>query len=146
MITGKSNKRYSVKEDEYHEILSICQSILTDHVDVIFAYIHGSFLGIHNFGDVDLAVYLQGVKKEEYLELEEHLKNKIKKRIAYPIDVKVLNDSPPSFRYSVIKNGIRLVDKDENKRVNFETMTFTQYFDFLPFRRRYLKEALEGEI
>ena len=146
MSFGKNFKRYSVKPEEYQRILDICKRILLDRDDVVFAYIHGSFLEMQNFGDIDLAVYLQAYKREDCFEYEFDLEKELKKKVLYPLDIKVLNESPPSFRYSVIKNGIILVDKDEKRRVNFETMTLSQYLDFLPFRKRYLKEALEGEI
>lgn len=146
MIKSKNFKRYSVQEKEYHQILAHFKRVLMDRDDVIFAYLHGSFLNMSNFGDIDLAVYLKGVQEGDYLRHESDLEDFLKKSVHYPLDIKVLNNTPPSFRYSVIKNGLRLVDKEENCRVDFETMTLKQYFDFLPFRKNYFKEALEGEV
>ena len=146
MALERSYKRFSVEEEEYSRILSHCKGVLSDCGGVVFAYLYGSFTGKQNFADIDLAVYLQGVKREDYLKQEIDLESRLKKKIPYPLDVRVLNDAPVSFRYSVIKNGIRLVDKEEDMRVDFETRTLSRYFDFLPFRERYFKEALDREV
>jgi len=42
----------------------------------------------------------------------------------------------------VIKEGKLLLVREDNRRVDFEVLTLTQYFDFAPFRAAYLKEVL----
>lgn len=80
------------------------------------------------------------LKKE--LELEEILGRKIK----YPVDVRVLNNSPLSFRFNVIRYGEILFSKNEDVRSDFEALTISEYHDFAYFRRVYMKEALNLEV
>ncbi|MGQ9631107.1 MAG: hypothetical protein ACUVXI_12495 [bacterium] len=57
-----------------------------------------------------------------------------------PVDVRVLNFAPLSFRYSVIRAGVPIFVRDDDARVDFEVLTLAKYFDFEPFRRMYLRE------
>jgi len=57
-------------------------------------------------------------------------------------DVRILNGAPLSFRHEVIKSGRLILTKDEESRIDFETLTFSHYFDFVPLRDRYLREVL----
>ena len=127
-------------------IKSEIKKILKTMPNILFAYIHGSFLK-EKFRDIDVAIYLDKeydkktiLKKE--LELEEILGRKIK----YPVDVRVLNNSPLSFRFNVIKYGEVLFSKNEDVRSDFEALTISEYHDFAYFRRAYMKEALNLEL
>jgi len=139
-------KRHKIGETEYNHLISLLAKKLEKRREIVFSYLHGSFLNRNNFGDIDIAVYVQGLPENKYLDYEFNLNGLLGKMTSLPVDVRVLNNAPYSFRYSVIKNGVKLVDKDEDMRVSFETETFKIYFDFLPFRRRYLKEVLFHEI
>jgi predicted nucleotidyltransferase len=139
-------KRFSVSEENYKDIVGVIKTILNNRKEIIFAYLHGSFLARTNFGDVDIAIYLSGVQEEKFMQYEFKLEQILESAINFPVDIRVLNNAPPSFKYNSIKKGIRLIDKNINTRVDFETHTYKIYFDFLPFRQRYLKEALELEV
>ncbi len=54
----------------------------------------------------------------------------------------MLNNAPLSFRYNVIKYGKHLAVINDDARSDFEENVFSQYFDFVPYRKLYLKEAL----
>lgn len=129
--------------------------------ELVFAYVHGSFLG-GDFRDVDIAVYLneglaheghaalsgdlgrQGPSRRRYdricyeLDLEVHLE----RLSGLPVDVRVLNGAPPSFRFSVIKSGALLFCRDDALRCDFECATFVEYHDVDYLRRTYRREAL----
>ncbi len=130
-------------------IKSEIKKILKNIPNILFAYIHGSFLK-EKFSDIDVAIYLdidrkkydkKNILKKE-LEIEEILSRKIK----YPVDVRILNNSPLSFRFNVIKYGEVLFSKNEDVRSDFEALTISEYHDFAYFRRVYMKEALNLEI
>lgn len=72
------------------------------------------------------------------LKLEAELYNLIQ----YPVDVRILNGAPLSFRYNVIKHGRHLAVLDDDARCDFEEATVSNYFDFAPYRKMYLQEAL----
>jgi len=42
----------------------------------------------------------------------------------------------------VIKKGVLLFSKDENKRADFECLSMVKYHDFDFYRNRYLRDAL----
>ncbi|MHB1418562.1 MAG: type VII toxin-antitoxin system MntA family adenylyltransferase antitoxin [Bacillota bacterium] len=138
-------QRFHVTIEEYELILRELKTVLAEDVTVIFAYLHGSFLGQGKFSDIDIAVFLK-VDDVDLLSHELKLEEKLDGRVPFPVDVRLLNRAPLSFRYTVLKDGLRLADKNENLRVDFETATISQYFDFLPFRRRYLKDVLNIEL
>ncbi|KKM12628.1 hypothetical protein SY88_02580 [Clostridiales bacterium PH28_bin88] len=139
-------KRYRVTQEEYDGIIRRLAEVLAQDSNVIFGYLHGSFNEKDNFGDIDIAIFLKVGSEVNFLRYEVRLEESLRKLFPFPVDVRVLNRAPVSFRYSVLKNGRKLVDKDEGLRVEFEASTLSQYFDFYPFRRLYLKEVLDLEI
>jgi hypothetical protein len=58
-----------------------------------------------------------------------------------PIDMRVLNDAPLAFRYHALR-GRPLVTRDEEFLDELRARTWDDYFDFQPFARQYLREAL----
>ena len=141
------NERYfNIIPDERKSIIDRLKSCLESHRDIVFAYLHGSFAIGDRFKDIDIAVYLDSLPSSPLqveLEIETELGNAIKK---YPVDVRILNNSPLSFRYNVIKHGEPIVVHDDDLRSDFVETTLSNYFDFSPFLKIYLKEALGSGI
>jgi len=137
-------KRFTVDKETYERIVQQIKTVLLQQDIVLFAYLHGSFIGKTNFGDVDVAVYLKDrdLRPEEYLSYELMQEHELESVVDVPVDIRVLNNAPPAFCYNVIKNGQLLFEKNEQRRVDFEVLSFKLYFDFLPYRKRYLEEAL----
>lgn len=126
--------------------MGMIKTSLSKHPDIVFAYLHGSFITVDKFRDIDVACYLHELPPlplQVELQLENELGSEVKK---FPVDVRMLNSAPLSFRYHVIKNGLPVLVRDDDARCNFVNLTFRHYFDFAPFRKRYVKEALEGGI
>ena len=114
---------------------------LQEHPEVLFAFLHGSFLTNEFFNDVDLALYLRKIPDSllEYeLNMEVILSNVM---VGSPVDVRLLNGAPLSFQYNVVKEGIPIIVHDDNERAEFQERTIKHYFDFAPFRKRYLEEV-----
>ncbi|CAB48943.1 type VII toxin-antitoxin system MntA family adenylyltransferase antitoxin [Pyrococcus abyssi] len=122
------------------EIEEKLKKILEKHREVIFAYLHGSILETDYFRDIDVAVYVDESVKN-YLKYEISLAVELEKEISMEVDVRVLNDAPPAFRYRAIK-GKLLVSRDEKKRLNFVERTVEEYLDFEPIERIMRKELL----
>jgi predicted nucleotidyltransferase len=141
------NERYfNIIPDGRKSIIDRLKSCLESHRDIVFAYLHGSFAIGDRFKDIDIAVYLDPLPSSPLqveLEIETELGDAIKK---YPVDVRVLNNSPLSFRYNVIKHGEPIVVHDDDLRSDFVETTLSNYFDFSPFLKIYLKEALGSGI
>jgi len=123
--------------------------IINDYYGISFAYIHGSFVTEEYFADIDIAIFLSNevfVSKEHALRQEIEIEMSLQKEVGYPVDVPIINSAPLSFCYNVLKNGKMLCSRDEELRVNFVTRTIDNYIDFLPHRKRYLKEVLGLEV
>ena len=131
-------KVYSLKKRERERIKHLIAEFLMNRDDVIFAYLHGSFLSGGPFRDIDVAVYT-GKKHDVFYELG--LEEELERLTGFPVDVRVLNDTPISFRFSVLK-GELLFSKDEEKRCEFEERTLREYHDFSYHLNMYRREAL----
>ena len=108
----------------------------------MFSYVHGSFLE-RVFKDIDVAIFVDERRIPSFLRYELQMESLLNKAVGkFTFDVRILNGAPLSFRYEVIKNGKLIITKDEESRIDFETSTFSNYFDFAPFRDSYLKEVL----
>ena len=140
------NRHYEIPADEKKFIVERIKAYLRSRPDILFAYLHGSFFSGNRFRDIDIAVYLKpafSFSLQAELEMEAELSKRVKK---YPVEVRVLNHAPLSFRYNVFKNGEPVVVVDDDLRCDFMEATLSQYFDFAPFRKMYLKEALGSGI
>lgn len=127
------------------EIIGILSQTLSQRNEILFAYLHGSFLKSKTFQDIDVAVYLEETTKHDIniIEYEIALSLLVEKQLRMAADVKALNWAPLSFRYNVSR-GLLLLSKDELKRENFLCATWMEYFDFLPISKAYVREVLSA--
>ena len=128
---------YSLEEHEKGRIKRIIKEFLMGRKEVLFAYLHGSFLS-GPFRDIDIAVYTDG-ERDVFYELE--LERELEERLGFPVDVRVLNNAPISFRFKVLK-GELLFSRDEEKRCEFESKTLGEYHDFKYYLSTYRREIL----
>jgi len=144
-LNAKVKKQSLTASKRQTLISSIASHLLERYPDVMTAYIFGSFVTATAFGDIDVAI-LTLSRPEKPLNLELSLELELEDIAGCPIDVRVLNLAPLPFRYSVIQEGIVIVDRKPNLRADFEGITLRLYFDFKRFRVRYLKEATHAPI
>ncbi len=138
---NRSYSKYCLNEIERSELIDRLTNLLKDDQKIIFAYLHGSFITENVFSDLDIAVYLKEMSKSELLSYELKLEELLESKLKMAVDLKSLNTASPVFAYMVIKKGIHLIVQNDQKRVEFEMRTLQNYFDILPFRRRYLQEV-----
>lgn len=137
---------FSIDSDRKREVIREIGEILRGIPEILFAYVHGSFLK-GRFRDVDVAVYLSGRHdRKSILKKELKLEELLERKIGYPVDVRALNHAPLSFRFNVMRYGELILSRDENLRSDFEAMTISEYHDFAHFRRVYMREALGIEV
>lgn len=119
------------------------KEILINEEIILFAYLHGSFLSEEEFNDIDIALYLdeKAMEKIEPVDFELSLFLRIEKYLKVPVDVKLLNCAPLSFRYHATR-GYLLLNRLGSKREEFLCRTWGEYFDFQPMAKIYLKEVL----
>jgi predicted nucleotidyltransferase len=138
-------KYFKITRQEKEDIVRRIDGFLQNHPDLLFAYVHGSFISNDQFRDIDVAIYLKA-KPTELLQAELDLETALYNLIQYPVDVRILNSAPLSFRYNVIKDGRRLAVINDDARCDFEETTVSNYFDFAPYRKMYLQEALNRGV
>ncbi|MEM3562386.1 MAG: nucleotidyltransferase domain-containing protein [Candidatus Jordarchaeaceae archaeon] len=90
---------------------------LEANCNVVFAYVYGSYARgmAGRFSDLDIAVFLRDSGHQRYMELLSELPVDID----VEVDVRVLNDAPPLFRYNVIREGKLLFVKDKGVHEDF---------------------------
>ena len=74
------------------------REMLKKHEEILFAYLHGSFVKKDAFRDIDVAIYLERMPAS-VLEYELQMETEL------------------TFKYNVIKDGIVLLSKDDDKSV-----------------------------
>jgi uncharacterized protein len=115
--------------------------LLKGHEEIAAAYCHGSFL-TDAFADIDLGVLLYTALGDPVI-YEMSLENELEKLISYSVDIRVINEAPISFCQAVVRGKV-ILDRDPNRRAEFESRVLREYFDFAPFRQRYLAEVLNA--
>lgn len=118
--------------------------ILSPH-PVALAYLYGSAAAgrATPLSDVDIALVLADNRTAipNQLEFELALEAEIAERCGiHNADVRIINGAPVTFRGQVVSEGILLFARDEERRIEFETHTLSEYFDFLPVDK-FLRDA-----
>ena len=101
----------------------------------------------HPLSDVDIALVIveNSVPKDQRLHFELNAEIEISDKCSLPnADVRTINDAPIMVRGEVVTNGILLYTGNDEARVEFETRTMSEYFDYYPiyefFRRAYFAD------
>lgn len=133
---------YKLSQEEKKEIKNNLSSLLSNKDEIIFAYIHGSFIDAYWFRDLDIAVYLDENKLEKRaLDYELSLSVELEKALKLPVDIKILNYAPLSFRYKATK-GEKIFSRDEEIRYTFLEETWHCYLDFAPVEKEFMNEVI----
>jgi len=103
--------------------------------NIVFAYLYGSFARgeHHRFSDIDIAIYQREYSVENYLDVLASIDIDGRE-----IDLRILNNAPPLFRYRVIKEGILLFCKDQKLHENFVFWTLIEALELIDIIREIL--------
>ena len=137
--------KHTIAKKKEEEIINIISSHLRQYTDIYAAYLFGSFVTEGAFADIDLGVLLRR-EPADLLEYEIELERNLEKLVKFRLDIRVLNRAPFSFVQNVIRHGRVVVDREPNKRSDFENYALKKYFDFARFRQRYLEEVINAPI
>lgn len=129
-------KYYRVKDEERNKLLERLRQELLKQEDILFAYVHGSFIEVESFKDLDVAVWVND--PERSFEYSVNLSVKLELKLRVPIDVHVLNEAPLPFKHHVFTRGVLLFSRDEELRAKVVDLTLREYIDLLELRRRSL--------
>jgi len=120
------------------------EDFLKSHQEIIFAYIFGSFTEGKTFKDLDLAIYVEEkdpTLKNIFYEVE--LSKHLEEIIRIPVDIIILNKASNSILYRA-SQGILIKNSDDNRRVNFITTHWKQYWDFQGKMQEHIREVKYG--
>lgn len=130
-------------EEQRQEVRRALTELLSREEDVVLAYLHGSFLETM-YQDIDVAVLFDrpagGDAVARSLRLSESLTRSLDADAE--VDVTALGQAPLPFRFEVLRKGVRLVARDEDRRVEFETATIRAFHDFQHRLTAYRREVL----
>jgi predicted nucleotidyltransferase len=138
-------KKFNIPEKRKREIVSIIAGALSNHREIMFAYLHGSFLQPGYCGDMDIAVYLDSDsnKINTPWEYEARLAIKLDRLAGMPVDIHILNNASPAMRYHA-SSGELLFSRSELARYTFLEKTWREYFDYRHHHRNFLSDLLDG--
>ena len=144
--SDQSITTFSLSSRDRQGCLEKLTSLLERETKVIFAYAHGSFVQDLPFRDLDIAVYLDPhhIPDDRY-SYEDRLSHELaqKLQVAFPIDTRILNQTPIPFQYHVLK-GHLLLDRDPEARVSYMEYIISRYLDMEPILRHHIREVVES--
>ena len=137
--------RFTLSHEEKERVRERLRAALEPRGEILFAYLHGSFLLDVPFEDIDVAVYLRegNVGAEGGLRYAFRLADELEQRVGLPVDVQVLNEAPRGVQFNATA-GELLLSRDEEWRCNFLERLWLEIMDFNYHARQMLKEALQG--
>jgi len=128
--------------EEREAIVESLRQELQKHPEIVFAYLLGSFAEGLPFRDIDIAVWVEGVSREQAWDYEAQIATDLTRVLGIEVDVRLLNFAPLGFRLNAV-NGVLLFSRDDEFRLNFVEQVSRAYMDFSWLARQMLKEALE---
>lgn len=117
---------------------------LISRSEIIFSYIHGSFLDKFPFQDIDIALYVdqKKISSQQAFDYSFQLSLDLSKQTGFELDIQIMNYAPLGFQHSVLKNGKLLFSKDENLRLNLIESTSLEYIDFFELSLQYIRDIV----
>lgn len=103
---------FQLSAQQREEIKHQITEILEKREDVLFAYIYGSFQNDASFRDIDIAVFVEPKVIALQNSIEYELSLSAKLVFSFPIDLRVLNNTPRAFQNNVARTGTLLFVKD----------------------------------
>ncbi len=136
---------HQLSKKEKKVIKNAIHSLLAREKEVVFAYLYGSFLSAAWFRDIDIAVFVDEKKidRKDVIDYEISLSLELEKELHLPMDVKILNYAPLSFRYEVTKGEV-IFSRNEEVRFTFLELTWHRYLDFAPVEKQFINR--EGKL
>jgi len=126
------------------EIKKALTEILSGREEIIASYLYGSILYSDDYEDIDVGLLISENFKPKLM-YEAKVAGKLEKKLKDTfeefklVDVRILNDKPLRFLFSMLKNSKIIYSTDEAKRVKFEAEIMKEYLDIKPHFEIYDK-------
>jgi predicted nucleotidyltransferase len=135
------SQEHQLSDAEKRAVKDRLRAALIDQPGVRFAYLHGSFLDSDRFHDLDVAISVDpaSVSGLDPTTYELDLEAVLEREVGLPVDVRVVEQAPASFRYAVTR-GEELLVRDREAQCLFRERTWNEYLDFAPLREEALRD------
>ncbi len=126
------------------KIFTQLKEILIERDEILFAYIHGSFLDNLPFHDIDVALYVdpKEVDSSQSFDYSLGLSVELTQKLGKDIDTKVMNYAPVGFQHSVYKNGKLLFSREDSLRLDLLEKNSLDYISFYEFSVQFIRESV----
>lgn len=104
-----------LEPDKKHGLIAQIKEYLFTKDEIVFAYIHGSFIKSTSFRDIDLAIF---VKNSTDFYFESDLSAELKSITSFEVEVRIINNAPVAFQMAVLRDGLLLFSRDEPLKQN----------------------------
>jgi predicted nucleotidyltransferase len=130
--------------DSKKKVCTVLINTLLKKDEIIFAYLHGSFLDGFLFNDIDIALYLDDKKmpRKKNSDYCEQLSIELSGLIGNVADVHIMNRAPVGFQHSVFKHGALLFSKDDELRSDLIEKTSMESMDFYELSLEYIRDIV----
>jgi predicted nucleotidyltransferase len=137
-------KKADVSIDSKEKVFDLLKNALLKKSEIIFAYLHGSFLDGLFFHDIDVALYLDNKKipREKEPDYCEPLNMELSELVRFVVDVHIMNHATVGFQHSVFKHGQLLFSKDDELRSDLIEKTSMEYMDFYELSLQYIRDIV----
>ena len=139
----KQVKYYDASHKERLEAGDRIAACLAEQIEVMFAFLYGSFISEPLFRDIDVGIYVAGIEPSQYFVCENRLARLSEDAVdsLFPVDVRIINTAPIFFCFEVIR-GKLIFSRREQLLVDFMTSIARRRLDMASLRRHYLREAM----
>ena len=126
------------------EIKKALAEILSGKKEIIASYLYGSVIYSDFYEDIDVGLLIADNFKPKLM-YEAKMAGKLEKKLRNtfgefkPLDVRILNDKPLRFLFSILKNSKIIFSSNEFKRIQFEAKIMKEYLDIKPHFEIYDK-------
>lgn len=114
--------------------------------ELLAVYLYGSTArGEHtDKSDVDLGLFYREEPPRTLDSPPRRLESRLELALRRTVQVVVMNSAPPDLVHRILRDGILCLDRDRSARIRFEVKARNEYFDLLPYLRRYRAAGKRG--
>jgi len=114
---------------------------LMRETDILFAYLHGSFVNAESFRDIDVGIFTAAPKGFSF---ESDLSCELSHALGHDVEVRAVNEAPVAFQMAVLRDGIALFSRSDDARADFIEGVGRRYREYAHFRNIFM-EAVGAE-
>jgi uncharacterized protein YutE (UPF0331/DUF86 family)/predicted nucleotidyltransferase len=161
-VPANTQEELYLKPHSLESLLSMLHHTLLPFKEISFAYLFGSAVRGDDFRDIDVAVYLIpyppphtevcgsevcGYSSYERFKFAMRIGRTIEKAlfIRREVDVRILNEAPPSFQYEVMRTGQLIFQREKQRRICYEGHILSRYLDYQPIWSALINQYFKGD-